>query len=143
MVAAACGKTTRPQALASWSTPTATSTTASGSWTSATVRPSVRPFHRPLTLTYPTLSYCAGWGKFTSSETGSVYEGFWKDGVKVSAPPHLRCADLTRPTPLQDGTGTMFLSNGDSFSGSWEQGVIKGAVVYKFGDKSPWNDPEY
>ena len=107
------------------------------------VRPSVRLFHRPLTLTYPTLSYCAGWGKFTSSETGSVYEGFWKDGVKVSAPPHLRCADLTRPTPLQDGTGTMFLSNGDSFSGSWEQGVIKGAVVYKFGDKSPWNDPEY
>jgi len=63
------------------------------------VRPSVRLFHRPLTLTYPTLSYCAGWGKFTSSETGSVYEGFWKDGVKVSAPPHLRCADLTRPDP--------------------------------------------
>ena len=37
----------------------------------------------------------------------------------------------------------MFLSTGDSFSGNWEQGVIKGAVVYKFGDKSPWNDPEY
>ena len=37
----------------------------------------------------------------------------------------------------------MVLSNGDSFSGAWEQGVIKGAVVFKFADKSPWNDPEY
>jgi len=26
-----------------------------------------------------------GWGKFMSNETGIYYEGYWKDGLKVSA----------------------------------------------------------
>ena len=65
-----------------------------------------------------------GWGKFTSSDTGSVFEGYWKDGLK-------------------EGQGGMLLSNGDSFSGLWKQGAIDGPVEYKFSEKSPWNDPEY
>jgi hypothetical protein len=37
----------------------------------------------------------------------------------------------------------MFLANGDSFTGEWRRGLINGPVVYKFAEKSPWNDPEY
>lgn len=37
----------------------------------------------------------------------------------------------------------MFLPVGDSFSGKWRHGVIDGPVVYKFADKSPWNESEY
>lgn len=65
-----------------------------------------------------------GWGKFTSSETGSTFEGYWKDGLK-------------------EGQGCMLLSNGDSFSGLWKQGAVDGLVQYKFSEKSPWIDPEY
>jgi hypothetical protein len=43
----------------------------------------------------------------------------------------------------KEGSGTMKLSNGDSFQGSWRQGLLDGPVVYKFADNSPWNDPEY
>ncbi len=37
----------------------------------------------------------------------------------------------------------MYLSNGDSFAGQWRLGLVDGPVVYKFADKSPWEDPEY
>ena len=65
-----------------------------------------------------------GFGRFNSNETGSYYEGEWVDGIK-------------------EGSGTIYLSNNDSFTGRWRQGKIDGAVVYKFSDKSPWCDPEY
>ena len=44
---------------------------------------------------------------------------------------------------VQDGSGTLVQGSGDSFSGEWRRGLINGPVVFKFGDKSPWNDPEY
>ena len=44
---------------------------------------------------------------------------------------------------IKEGSGTIYLSNNDSFTGRWRQGKIDGAVVYKFSDKSPWCDPEY
>ncbi len=37
----------------------------------------------------------------------------------------------------------MLLPNGDSFQGKWHEGLLDGAVVYKFADNSPWNDPDY
>lgn len=53
-----------------------------------------------------------------------VYEGYWKEGKK-------------------SGSGTLFLPNGDCFSGEWMEGVLDGPVSYKFAERSPWNDPEY
>jgi hypothetical protein len=66
----------------------------------------------------------SGWGKFLSNETGSSYDGYWKEGLK-------------------SGSGTMVLSNGDSFTGQWKLGLIDGPVTYKFADNSPWEDAEY
>lgn len=37
----------------------------------------------------------------------------------------------------------MLLPNGDMFQGKWHEGMLDGAVVYKFAESSPWNDPEY
>lgn len=37
----------------------------------------------------------------------------------------------------------MFLSTGDTFSGVWQRGLINGPVIFKFNEKSAWNDPEY
>jgi len=74
-------------------------------------------------ITRPLYNF-SGWGKFTSHETSSFYEGNWKDGLK-------------------DGSGTIVLASGDSFTGEWRRGLINGPVVYSFHEKSPWNDPEY
>ena len=62
--------------------------------------------------------------------------------------PFCSTTDLPSPLPLtsfveQDGSGTLVQGSGDSFSGEWRRGLINGPVVFKFGDKSPWNDPEY
>lgn len=107
-----------------------------------------------------------GWGKFTSTETGCYYEGNWKDGLKVRSITyahqhseyripsllslsfsilHLYTHTLHTPYTMnvQEGSGVMFLSTGDSFSGEWRRGLINGPVVFKFHDQSAWNDPEY
>lgn len=44
---------------------------------------------------------------------------------------------------VQEGSGTMFLPSGDSFSGEWKRGVLAGPVIYAYAANSPWMDPEY
>ena len=49
----------------------------SGSKTRDTVSSIMQPLHLSITL------FVSGWGKFSSSSTGMLYEGYWKDGLKV------------------------------------------------------------
>lgn len=86
----------------------------------------------------------SGWGKFSSNETGSAYEGYWKDGLKVTTITiAMHYTIIICASTAQDGSGTLYLSNGDSFTGTWKQGLVDGPVTFKFSEKSPWNDPEY
>jgi hypothetical protein len=90
------------------------------------------------------LQNCVGWGKFVSSSSGQTYEGYWKDGVKVSGQFILYKVVIAQILcRRQDGPGTMFLAHGDSFSGKWKDGLLDGPVAFKFGEGSLWNDGDY
>lgn len=64
-----------------------------------------------------------GYGIFTCSIDGYRYEGEWLAGRR-------------------HGTGTIFLPNGDRFTGLWKDGRIAGPVDYKFAEDSPWASPD-
>ena len=58
-----------------------------------------------------------------SLKTGYRYEGEWYQGRR-------------------HGTGSIFLTNGDSFTGAWKEGKMDGPVAYKFAEDSPWANPD-
>jgi hypothetical protein len=64
-----------------------------------------------------------GYGIFTCAIDGYRYEGEWLQGRK-------------------HGQGTVFLPNGDRFSGMFKDGRIAGPVDYKFAEDSPWASPD-
>lgn len=41
------------------------------------------------------------------------------------------------------GPGTLFMPLGSVIEGSWRLGAVDGPVTFKFGESSPWNDPQY
>ena len=64
-----------------------------------------------------------GFGIFTCAADGYRYEGEWYQGRR-------------------HGTGTIYLPNGDAFSGSFKEGRSAGPVEYRFADDSPWANPD-
>ena len=60
-----------------------------------------------------------GFGIFTCAADGYRYEGDWYQGRR-------------------HGTGTIFLPNGDAFSGTFKEGRTAGPVEYRFAEDSPW-----
>ena len=59
----------------------------------------------------------------TPNPAGYRYEGEWYQGRR-------------------HGNGSIFLTNGDSFTGMWKEGKMDGPVVYKFADDSVWSNPD-
>ena len=64
-----------------------------------------------------------GQGVFTCASDGYRYEGDWYQGRR-------------------HGPGSIYLPNGDSFSGSWKEGKMAGAVDYRFAEDSAWANPD-
>jgi len=64
-----------------------------------------------------------GFGIFTCAADGYRYEGEWYQGRR-------------------HGTGTIYLPNGDSFSGQFKEGRAAGPVEYRFADDSPWSNAD-
>ena len=64
-----------------------------------------------------------GYGSFNCASDGYRYEGDWYQGRR-------------------HGMGSIYLPNGDSFSGQWKEGKMAGAVDYRFADDSPWANPD-
>ena len=73
----------------------------------------------PPSLSYPRLALPA----LTPRAPGYRYEGEWYQGRR-------------------HGTGSIFLTNGDSFTGAWKEGKMDGPVAYKFAEDSPWANPD-
>ena len=65
-----------------------------------------------------------GKGKFFSVETNTTYEGMWLNGYK-------------------HGNGILYMPLSSTIEGTWRLGAIDGPVVFKFGEGSPWLDPQY
>jgi hypothetical protein len=64
-----------------------------------------------------------GFGVFTCAADAYRYEGEWFQGRR-------------------HGTGTIYLPNGDAFTGTWKEGRLAGPVEYRFAEDSPWANPD-
>ncbi len=64
-----------------------------------------------------------GFGVFTCAADGYRYEGEWYQGRR-------------------HGTGTVYLPNGDRFTGGWKEGRLGGPADYLFAEDSPWANPD-
>ena len=64
-----------------------------------------------------------GEGKFSCAADGKLYVGEFADGLK-------------------HGSGTLTLPSGDSISGTWDRGELKGPVDFKHHPDSPWTNPK-
>jgi hypothetical protein len=107
-----------------------------------------------------------GQGRFTSAEDGKTYEGTWRDGMRhgngrfligVGGRFHstLVCArigpgdegQLASGLFLDEGSswvsGSLFLKDGDTLKGNWENGVLVQPLEFVFSKESHWNDPKY
>jgi hypothetical protein len=71
-----------------------------------------------------TISQRHGFGVFTCAADGYRYEGEWFANRR-------------------HGLGTIFLPNGDRFTGMWRDGKLDGPVEYVFAEGSGWNEPDF
>ena len=107
-----------------------------------------------------------GHGSFTCAQDGAL-GGWGRRGEKKAPPAAALCLpslclflahapSLNSPPPTlpgyryegewyqgrRHGTGSIFLTNGDSFMGAWKEGKMDGPVSYKFAEDSPWANPD-
>ena len=64
-----------------------------------------------------------GRGKFVCAADGKLYVGDFADGLK-------------------HGGGTLTLPSGDSITGTWDRGELKGPVDFNHHPDSPWTNPK-